>query len=95
MEPIWVDTNGDAVTQDGELHTLSDLSIKSIDLAAATDSTDTINGNPISHTSFFTFNDNSTAAIDDAWLVHDSVNSYYNGDYTLNPETLFLPDLRG
>jgi hypothetical protein len=35
---IWVDANGDAITQDGELHTLGDLSIKSIDLAAVTDS---------------------------------------------------------
>ena len=27
--------------------------------------------------------------------MHDSVNSYYNGDFTLDTDTLFLPDLRG
>jgi len=92
---IWVDANGDAVTQDGELHTLGDLNVKSIDLAAVASSTSTINGNPISHTSFFTFDNGSTATVADAWFVHDKVNSYYNGDYTLDVDTLFLPTLRG
>ena len=36
-----------------------------------------------------------TATVADAWFVHDTVNSYYNGDYTLDADTLFLPDLRG
>ena len=49
---VWVDANGDAITQDGELHTLGSLNVKSIDLAAVTDSSSTINGKPISHTSF-------------------------------------------
>ena len=92
---VWIDSNGDAVTQDGELHTLDDLGIKSIDLAGVTASTDVIDGNPISHTSTFTFDDNSTATIADAWFVHDPMNSYYNSDYTLDTDTLFLPDLRG
>ena len=83
------------MTQDGELHTLADLGIKSIDLAGVAASTSTIDGNPISHTSTFTFDDNSTATIADAWFVHDTTNSYYNGDYTLDTDTLFLPDLRG
>lgn len=92
---IWVDTNGDAVTQSGELHTLDDLGIKSIDLAGVAASTDVIDGNPISHVSTFTFDDNSTATIADAWFTHDPANSYYNGDYTLDTDALFLPDLRG
>jgi Ca2+-binding RTX toxin-like protein len=92
---IWVDTNGDAVTQSGELHTMADLGVASIDLAAVAASTSTISGNPISHTSFFTFTSGTTAAIDDAWFVHDKVNSYYTGNYTLDVDTLFLPTLRG
>lgn len=92
---VWVDANGDAVTQSGELHTMADLGIASIDLAAVAASTSTISGNQISHTSFFTFTSGTTAAIDDAWFVHDKTNSFYTGDYTLDPETLLLPDLRG
>jgi len=92
---VWTDTNGDAITQDGELHTLSDLSIKSIDLAGVTASTDLIEGNTISHISTVTFDNSSTATIADAWFTHDAMNSYYNGDYTLDVDTLFLPTLRG
>lgn len=92
---IWQDTNGDAVTQDGELLTLSSLDIVSIDLAGVTASTGTVNGNPISHTSTFRYDDDSTDTIADAWFVHDEVNTYYVGDYTLDVEALFLPTLRG
>ncbi len=92
---IWVDANGDAVTQDGELHTLGSLNVASIDLAAVASSTSTISGNPISHTSFFTFTSGATATVADAWFVHDTTNSYYSGDYTLDVDTLLLPTLRG
>ena len=92
---VWTDDNGDAITQDGELHSLSSLNIASIDLAGVASSTSTISGNPISHVSKVTFTSGATAAIDDAWFVHDNTNSYYVGDYTLDPQALFLPALRG
>jgi Ca2+-binding RTX toxin-like protein len=92
---VWVDANGDGITQSGELHSLSSLNISSIDLAGVAPSTSTIDGNPISHTSTVTFSSGATAAIGDAWFVHDSANSHYTGDFTLDPATLFLPDLRG
>ena len=92
---IWVDANGDAVTQDGELHTLADLGIKSIDLAAwplrRARSMATRSATP----AFSPSRQCDTATVADAWFVHDTVNSYYNGDYTLDADTLFLPDLRG
>ncbi|MBZ9944503.1 type I secretion C-terminal target domain-containing protein [Mesorhizobium sp. BR1-1-13] len=92
---VWTDDNGDAVTQSGELHSLTSLGIANIDLAGVASSTSTISGNPISHTSKVTFTGGATATIADAWFVHDNTNSYYAGDYTLDVETLFLPTLRG
>lgn len=92
---VWTDTNGDAVTQEGELHSLASLGIANIDLAGVAASTSTISGNPISHTSTVTFTDGATATVADAWFVHDNTNSYYTGSYTLDPEVLFLPTLRG
>lgn len=92
---VWVDADGDAVTDSGELHTLTSLNIASIDLAGVAASTSTIDGNPISHTSTFTFTSGATAAIADAWFVHDTMNSYSTADYTLDIRTLFLPDMRG
>ncbi|MEW8110519.1 MAG: calcium-binding protein [Candidatus Thiodiazotropha endolucinida] len=92
---IWQDANGDAVSQSGELLTLSSLNIVSISLLDVDDSTSTINGNPISHTSTFKYGNGSTDAIVDAWFVHDNMNTYYTGAYTLDSDTLFLPTLRG
>ncbi|MHC2424237.1 Ca2+-binding RTX toxin-like protein [Bradyrhizobium elkanii] len=92
---VWTDTNGDAVTQSGELHSLGSLGIASIDLAGLAASTSTISGNPISHTSKVTFTGGATATIADAWFVHDPANSYYTGNYTLDVEALFLPAIRG
>jgi Ca2+-binding RTX toxin-like protein len=92
---VWTDTNGDAATQSGELHSLPSLNIASIDLAALAASTSSISGNPISHVSKVTFTSGATAAIDDAWFVHDNTNTYYSGDYTLDAQTAFLPGLRG
>jgi len=92
---VWTDDNGDAVTQSGELHSLASLNIASIDLAGVAASSSTISGNPISHVSTVTFTSGATAAIDDAWFVHDNTNSYYASDYTLDVDTLFLPALRG
>lgn len=92
---VWQDANGDGVTQDGELHTLSSLGIVSIDLAGVASSTSTINGNPISHTSTYRLSDGSTGSIVDAWFVHDNVNAEYAGDYTLDVAVLSLPTLRG
>lgn len=92
---VWTDDNGDAVTQNGELHSLASLGIVNIDLAGVASSSSTISGNPISHTSTVTFTGGATATIADAWFVHDNTNSYYAGEYTLDVETLFLPTLRG
>lgn len=92
---VWADVNGDAVTQSGELHSLLSLDIVSIDLAGVASSTSTISGNPISHVSTVTFTGGATAAIADAWFVHDNTNAFYSGEYTLDVETLFLPGLRG
>ena len=92
---VWVDSNGDGVTESGELHSLASLGITSIDLAGVTPSTSTVDGNPISHTSTVTFTGGATAAIADVWFTHSTVDTSDTNSYTLDPETLFLPDLRG
>jgi Ca2+-binding RTX toxin-like protein len=92
---VWLDENGDAVTQAGELHSLASLNIAKIDLAGVSASTSSINDNPISHTGTVTFVGGATAAIADAWFVHDAANSYYDTEYELDMDTLLMPNLRG
>lgn len=92
---VWLDSNGNGVVDSGELHSLASENITSIDLAGIAPSTTVINGNPISHTSTVSFGDGSTSEIADAWFVHSTVNTIYDGSYNLDLSTLFLPDLRG
>lgn len=92
---VWQDANGDAVTQDTELHTLASLDIVSFDLAGVTPSSSTISGNPVTHTSTYRLENGSTRSIVDAWFVHDNTNTQYVGGYDLDLRALYLPTLRG
>ncbi len=93
---VWVPSvNTDAVATpgSGELYTLAQLGITSIDLNYANEDYQ-INGNFIEQQSTFVINGN-TQTIADAWFSYDPLNTIYDGSYTLNPEVLFLPDQRG
>lgn len=92
---IWKDANGDAVSQSNELHTLSSLNIVSIDLAGVTQSSSTISGNPISHTTTYTISGGSTRAAVDAWFVSSRTSTYDIEEYTLDEAVVALPGLRG
>lgn len=91
---VWKD-DGDAITESGELHSLSSLNIVSFDLAGVTPSSTTIAGNPISHTSTYTLSGGSTGTVADVWFVNSNVNTRYDGEYTLDIDTLSLPTWRG
>ena len=92
---VWKDANGDGYSQADELKALSFYSIESINLAGVEASTQTISGNPISHTSTFQYTNGTTAVIADAWFVHDNANTVSTADYTTNLNAAFLPSLRG
>jgi hypothetical protein len=80
---IWNDANSDAITQDGELFTLSDFDIISITLPAGLSGASTIT----------TAGD--AMIIRDVPLHADDRNTRYAGDFDLDLQTLFLPTLRG
>ncbi len=90
---VWVDANTDGVSQAGELYSLGDLGITSIDLDYTAVNYE-INGSRVGATSTFTMN-GEEHMISDVWLEHDPVNTLYIKDYTLDVRTLFLPTLRG
>ena len=64
---LWVDANGDAVTDAGELHTLAEAGIISLNVAYASSSV-VQNGNLLDGIGSFTKADGSAGAMTDVWF---------------------------
>lgn len=92
---VWVDTNMDGRTQDGELHTLDDLGIASISLDATLQEGVTINGNQITHEATFTTTADEEYAIVDAWFGYNPGMTRNIEDFEFDLRAAFLPTLRG
>lgn len=96
---VWQDVNENGVSDAGELLTLSDLNIVSIDLNASTPYQMFIEGHNISHVSSFTMDDGvngpQSFSIVDAWFEYDNINTNFVGDYTLDLASLFVTTIRG
>lgn len=90
---VWVDANQNGYSEQGELSSLTDLNITSINLNASLVDYD-IAGNHITHESTFTMN-GQTQTIVDAWFSYDNANSQYSEPYSLDIRTLYMPTLRG
>jgi Ca2+-binding RTX toxin-like protein len=102
---VWQDRNQDGISQKNELKSLSQLKIASIDYGNAElinyigirngGFSRTDEGNIISHQSTYTLTNGQVRTIVDAWLDHDLANSVFEGDRRIDPNVLFLPNLRG
>ncbi len=91
---VWVPSAASGgVSQPGDLYTLAQLGITSINLSYS-NANYQISGNNIEEQSTFVINGN-TQTIADAWFATDPVNTIYDGSYTFNPEVMALPDQRG
>ncbi len=86
---LWTDSNGDGVSEAGELKTLSDLGVKSISLAAKTSVPDdkSLADNQILTTSTVTFVDGSTRTLYDIALGIDDPDSDADSGSSSTPST--------
>ena len=91
---VWVDANQNGQTDAGELKTLAEMNITSIDLNAIALTNTTVNENDVSATSTFVMNGTSHE-IADHWFRVDQADSIYNGNSVLTAEALYLPTLKG
>ena len=92
---VWVDVNGDAQTDAGELVTLSELGIVSITLPGTPGSPVIQAGNTIAASSSFTLAGGETRAIADVRFNVDQVNTEFLGDTTVSATAALLPELNG
>jgi hypothetical protein len=67
---VWRDANSDGVSQAGELHSLTDLGITSLDVKAQATSVNS-NGNWVGLTSSYATADGTTKAMADVWFLID------------------------
>ena len=92
---VWIDENMDALTQDGELHTLDGLGIVSISLDATLQEDMAINGSQITHTSTFITDADEAFGIVDAWFDHNVGMTRNNEYFTFDERAEYLPTLSG
>ena len=91
---VWVDANGNGASDSGELYTLSQLGIVSINLNA-TAVTETIAGNKISSISSYTLADGTTREIVDAWFANSTMNTKPLTPVDVTAAAAALPQLAG
>ena len=91
---VWVDANGDAVTQTGELKTLAELGIASIGLAA-TASTQVVAGNAVKLTGSYTLTNGTQRTLADVWFTNSPTYTRPTTAVTLDTAAAALPFLHG
>ena len=90
---LWQDKNSNAVTDEGELKTLREHNIKSIDLNYQNINSAN-NGNFIRQTSKVTFNDGTTTTADDIWFSVD-LKDTIQPDIAISNDIRALPEVHG
>ncbi|MBS3960943.1 MAG: type I secretion C-terminal target domain-containing protein [Sandarakinorhabdus sp.] len=90
---VWVDANGDGISQEGELHSLASLDITSINLSY-TNVNYVVNGNTVKQESSFVM-DGQSRLIADVWFSYSTLNTIYDQDYELSFDLMNLPMQRG
>ena len=92
---IWQDVDGDGYSTADELHTLSDLGIKSINTGYTNSTLIDANGNEHKQIGSFTWNDNTTNAAEDIWFQTDKMYTIANEWVDVPEDIAALPDLQG
>jgi lipopolysaccharide export system protein LptA len=92
---VWQDANSNAVVDPGEVETLDQAGITSINVAATAQTGLSIAGNAVTATGTFTRSDGTTGAIDDVSFTIDPFHSRYLGDTSVSAEAAVMPNLKG
>jgi hypothetical protein len=92
---VWVDANGDGVTESGELETMSAAGIASISLTTTNTSTTDANGNYIGKTASYSLVGGGTREVADASFQTDPSFTAADSTVSLSGTISALPDLVG
>ena len=92
---VWQDKNGNGVVDDGELKTLNEAGITSINLNYEHQSVTDEHGNVHSQTGTFTRTDGTSGTITDVWFDADYADTVDLTDVVISDEIALLPEVEG
>lgn len=92
---VWQDIDGDGVTDAGELKTLGQLGIKSINVTPDSSTPTTQSGNTLAAAGTFTWDDDTTGATAEVLFNRTPYFSKWLEDVAISVEAEALPDLQG
>ncbi|MBO5426573.1 MAG: DUF2974 domain-containing protein [Lachnospiraceae bacterium] len=91
---LWVDTDGDGLSENGELKSLSDMGIKEIKLEHVSSNLTTGTEALIGNTSTFVYEDDSEGVIGELWVASDLFDTIETVITGLSVAVDGLPDVR-
>ncbi len=92
---IWIDADSDGITDAGELLTLTEAGVKSLNTGYANQSLTDAQGNQHLQTGRYTRADGTTARVDDVWFVADTARTVDKDLVAVSADVAALPDLAG
>lgn len=92
---VWIDSDGDARTDEGELLTLDEVGIESFNLNYTQSSIVDVNGNQHKQLGTYVKSDGSTSEMNDVWFQTDSMMSTSTEWLMGSPDLFLLPDTQG
>lgn len=92
---VWQDENGNGFTEKGELKTLEELGISSIDTGYTSSNKTDANGNKHQQEGSITFEDGSKANATDVWFQVDITRRIDASGIEISNEVLALPNAKG
>jgi hypothetical protein len=92
---IWIDSNSNGITDPGELLTLEEAGVVSIDLNYKNSNFIDAQGNAHRQISTATISDGRVVDAIDVWFARDAVDSIAVSNLPVSDEVAVLPDLRG
>jgi hypothetical protein len=92
---VWVDDNHNAISEAGELRTLSHAGITALSLATRAPADAEIRGNRLTAEADVTFADGRTTAMADVILTHNAADTQFTGNATVTAAAAALPQLKG
>ncbi|GAB3627295.1 Poly(beta-D-mannuronate) C5 epimerase 1 [Pandoraea terrae] len=92
---VWKDANSDGRVSEGELVTLAEAGVRSIDLSYETSTHKDDAGNQHRQTGSYTKADGTKGGVTDVWFEMDHAKSIDKRIEALSPEIMALPELSG